>query len=285
MMLVLRSAAVTVSARPAKDPPGAANVDRVDLRGASAVRAGTYAFDGADVVTDWHTHELHQIEYAFEGVVEVETAKAHFLLPPHQAIWIPAGLPHRTTLRRVRTMSVFFEPNAEAAVEDRARVLAAAPVVREMILYAGRWPIDRVTSDPGADAYFDVLSRLARTWVEHEPPLSLPVSSDPVIAAVMHATQAALADITAAALCRAVGISPRTLRRRFPEATGTTWRRYLHHSRLLRAMALLAESNDSVVDVATAVGFASTSAFTRAFAAFGGDTPTAYRRRIRHRPS
>jgi AraC-like DNA-binding protein len=58
------------------------------------------------------------------------------------------------------------------------------------------------------------------------------------------------------------------------------WRRYLLESRLLRAMALLVEPNHTVMDVATAVGFDSVSAFTRAFGRYTGETPTAYRRRV-----
>src|SRR4051794_13463372 len=103
--LIIYGLAVTVSARPAKDLPGAANIDPrtvglgvVDMRGGSPVRAGTFAYDGGDIVTGWHCHDLHQIEYAFEGVAEVETDGAHYLLPPQQVVWIPAGLTHRTTL-------------------------------------------------------------------------------------------------------------------------------------------------------------------------------------------
>jgi AraC-like DNA-binding protein len=58
------------------------------------------------------------------------------------------------------------------------------------------------------------------------------------------------------------------------------WRRYLLHSRLLRAMALLSEPGPTVLDVATEVGFDSVSAFTRAFRAYTGETPTGYRRRV-----
>jgi len=39
------------------------------------------------------------------------------------------------------------------------RVLPAAPVIREMILHARRWPIDRNTSDPVADAFFGALGQ------------------------------------------------------------------------------------------------------------------------------
>jgi AraC-like DNA-binding protein len=114
----------------------------------------------------------------------------------------------------------------------------------------------------------------------HEAPLCLPTSSDPVIRGAMDYTDAHLADVTVAALCAAVGISERSLRRRFGAATGMTWRQYVLQSRLLRAMARLTEPNRSVIDVATEIGFDSVSAFTRAFVRLTGETPTAYRRRV-----
>src|SRR5438034_130536 len=55
---------VTVSARSAKDLPVAANVESdapglgvVDMRAGSPVRAGTFPYDGGDLVADWLAHE------------------------------------------------------------------------------------------------------------------------------------------------------------------------------------------------------------------------------------
>jgi AraC-like DNA-binding protein/quercetin dioxygenase-like cupin family protein len=278
---------VTVSARPAKDLPVAANVEAglqglgiVDMRGGASVRAGTFAYDGGDLITDWHSHDLHQIEYAFEGVAEVETGTAHYLLPPQQAVWIPAGLTHRTTLKRVRSVAVFFDPAMVEGADDRVRILAATPVIREMIVYAARWPIARPASDQVADAFFDALALLVVDWLAHETPLCLPTSSDPVLRAVMDYTNANLPGVTVAAACAAAGLSERSLRRQFGAATGMTWRQYVLQSRLMRAMALLTEPGRTVIDVATEIGFDSVSAFTRAFVRLTGETPTAYRRRV-----
>ncbi|MGH8984152.1 MAG: helix-turn-helix domain-containing protein [Acidimicrobiia bacterium] len=271
---------MTVSARPANDLPAAANVAMVDMRDGSPVRAGTYAYEGNDLVTGWHTHDFHQIEYAFHGVVEVETRAAHYLLPPQQAVWIPAGLAHQTTLRRVRTVSVFFAPEMIVGIDERARILAAVPVIREMIVYGVRWPIDRPTSDAVSDAFFDALAKLTLDWLDDETPLCLPTSTNPVVEAAMSYTGAHLAEVTAGRVCRAIGVSERTLRRQFSGDTGMSWRQYLLHSRLLRSMALLAEAGPTVLDVATSVGFDSVSAFTRAFTRYTGETPTTYRRRV-----
>ena len=271
---------MAVSARPVKDLPTAANTLAVDMRGGTPVRAGTFAYAGDDFVTNWHTHDLHQVEYAFEGVVEVETASAHYLLPPQQAVWIPAGVAHRTTLKSVRSVSVFFDPAMVESTDERARVLAAAPVIREMIVYAARWPIARRESDAAADSFFEALSHLVAEWLEHETPLCLPTSRDPLIAAVMAYTGEHLDQVGLHDVCRDVGVSERTLRRQFSAATGMTWRQYLLERRLLRAMAMLAEPGPTVLDVATAVGFESVSAFARAFRRYAGETPTAYRRRV-----
>jgi AraC-like DNA-binding protein/quercetin dioxygenase-like cupin family protein len=271
---------VTVSARSVKKKPLTARSGFVDMRGGTQVRAGTYPYDGPDAVTGWHSHDLHQIEYAFKGVVEVETATAHHLLPPQQAVWIPAGLTHRTTLKRVRSVSVFFAPDMVPAVDGRARILAAEPVIREMILYGRRWPIGRATSDETADAFFEALAKVAFEWLGHETPLSLPTSTDPDVAAVMAYTRDHLDHVAVGDVARAVGWSERTVRRRFVEATAMSWRSYLLHSRLMRAMALLAEPGPSVLEVATTVGFDSVSAFTRAFGRYSGETPSAYRARV-----
>jgi AraC-like DNA-binding protein len=272
---------MAVSARPANDLPDPATDDLIDLRTAPAVRAGTFAWDGPDVATGWHRHPYHQVEYALTGVAEVETPAGRYLLPPQQAIWIPAGLPHATTLSDVTSVAVFFDPSMLPGPADRARVLAAAPVVREMIAYAVRWPIERPASDAAADAFFEVLARLVLDWLEQETPLWLPATSDPVIRAVMAYSDDHLPTVTAASVCRAVGLSERTLRRRFPAVTGMTWRAYTLQSRLLRAMALLAQPGTSILDVATAVGFDSPSAFTRAFQRWTGESPSAYRARVR----
>ncbi len=278
---LLQSDAMVVSASSAKDRTVPA-ASLVELRDGAPVRAGSWPEDADDLVTTWHTHDLHQLLYAFEGIVEVETAGSHHLLPPQQAAWIPAGLPHQTTLRRVKSGAVFFEPEMVPDRDDRVRVLAAVPPIREMIVYAMRWRIDRPASDPTADAFFEALALLAADWLDSaEAPLRLPTTTVPTIHAVMEHTQAHLTDVTAADVCAAAALSERSLRRQFLAATGMSWQQYRLTSRILRAMAILAESDRTVLDAATAVGFDSLSGFNRAFLRLAGETPSAYRRRIK----
>jgi AraC-like DNA-binding protein len=258
----------------------------VDMRSGGRPLAGSFWYEGERLITGWHCHDLHQIEYALQGVVEVETASAHYLLPPQQAAWIPAGLEHETTINAaVRSVSVLFEPQLVPEPGQRARILAVAPLIREMMIYALRWPIGRAESDRVADGFFRTLGHLVSEALEHEAPLSLPTSGHPIVASAMAYTSEHLGSVTAAEVSRAVGVSERTLRRQFQTEVGISWRSYLLQARLLRAMALLAEPGPSVLQVATAVGFDSVSAFARAFLQRCGETPSGYRRRVCDAPT
>jgi AraC-like DNA-binding protein len=253
-----------------------------DLRLGGRALAGSYLYEGDRLVTGWHAHDLHQIEYAIEGIVEIETARGHYLLPPQQAIWLPAGLRHQATMSaRRRTVSVMFDPRLVEDTEGRARVLAASPVIREMMIYAVRWPIERPAGEPVSDGYFRTLGHLVREAFDQETPLSLPSSTNPLVSAAMTYTREHLEWVTAADVARAVAVSERSLRREFRSATGMSWRDYVRQARLLQATALLASTDLSVRAVSTAVGFDSVSSFGRAFALYRGEMPSAYRRRLR----
>ncbi len=232
-------------------------------------------------MTTWHSHDMHQIEYAVGGVVEVETATTHYLLPPQQAVWIPSGLRHRATMSaNVQCVAVMFDPELIPFDGSRAAVLNVSQLIREMIIYAQRWPIDRLSDEPRAERYFRTLGDLVLDAIDSdEALLNLPVSDHPIVHAAMTHTKEHLHEVTIAEVSRACAVSDRTLRRLFEAHAGCSWRTYLLHARMLRAMALLASPGQSVQETARAVGFDNASSFTRAFTEFCGRSPSAYSRR------
>jgi AraC-like DNA-binding protein/quercetin dioxygenase-like cupin family protein len=277
---------VAVSALSDRQYAQSDNLPRViDLRRGGRVLAGSYLYEGDGLITGWHSHDVHQIEYALHGLVEVETDAAHYLLPPQQAAWIPAGLQHQAVMNPdVKTLAVMFEPELIPDRSDRARIIAVSPLIREMMIYALRWPIDRdrgATEDQRVpDGFFRTLAHLVAEALDHEAPLSLPTCEHPIVAAAMAYTKEHLNSVTATHVSQSVSVSERTLRRLFQENIGFSWRTYLLNARMMRAMALLAEPGQSVQATATAVGFESLSAFTRCFTQFSGESPSGYRRRV-----
>jgi transcriptional regulator GlxA family with amidase domain len=89
--------------------------------------------------------------------------------------------------------------------------------------------------------------------------------------------------ITVADLARLTHMSERTVVRRFTDETGIAPRRWLTLQRLARARELLEESELSVEEIATAVGYATATSLRNHLTAEVGLLPTAYRRTF-HRP-
>jgi AraC-like DNA-binding protein/quercetin dioxygenase-like cupin family protein len=274
---------VTVSALSDKGLAEPAKIPRpvIELRRGGRATAGSYLYEGEGLITGWHSHEVHQIEYAMHGVVEVETDSAHYLLPPQQAAWIPVGLEHQAVMSPdVKTVAVMFDPELIPEAGGRARIIAVSPLIREMMIYALRWPMNRASGDPVSDGFFRTLAQLVSEALDHEAPLSLPTSAHPIVAAALAYTKEHLDSVTADEVSRAVAVSERTLRRLFQDTLGFSWRTYLLHARMLRAMALLAAPGQSVQATSSAVGFESLSSFTRCFTQFCGETPSGYRKRV-----
>jgi len=86
---------------------------------------------------------------------------------------------------------------------------------------------------------------------------------------------------SAAELAEAMGVSPTHLRRLFARVAGKSPSRCLREMRLEFAQDLLANTEDSVGEIAEAVGASSMAVFARAFRAATGVSPTAWRRRAR----
>jgi AraC-like DNA-binding protein len=237
---------------------------------------GSIVLDDYDLDTPWHSHDMHQLQYAFDGAIEVEDERARHLLPCSLAAWIPAGVAHRTSLHRVRSGSILFAPEAVRPAGERVRILEVSPLMREMILEAMRWPVQELQDATGR-AYFAALALLCAEWIQKETPLSLPTAREPAMQAAVAYTRAHLGTSNMSAVCRSAGVSERTLRRRFHQELGMSWNEYRRRARLLAAAALLERTAMPIGVIAAQVGFESQSAFAKAFRDLTGKSPRAFR--------
>ena len=86
---------------------------------------------------------------------------------------------------------------------------------------------------------------------------------------------------TIAKAAEASEMSVRTLQRRL-EDVGLTFQELVNEVRLEKAVRLLLRPGASVAAVASALGYSDPAHFTRAFRSWTGETPSAFRRRLRH---
>nr|MCU0682798.1 helix-turn-helix transcriptional regulator [Polyangiaceae bacterium] len=236
-------------------------------------------------VSRWHAHRKHQLLYSAAGALHLEIGGAQWLLPPQRAGWIPARMRHRVRATGpIALRTLYLDPGESVPEGGEARVFSVSPLAREMILYAMRWGPGQRAFDPLARAFFAALGALLGEWFADARPYYLPTARSPELGYAMRLVLDRLDEpLTAIEVARAAGLSTRTLARRFADEAQTTWRRFLHDARMLKAMDLLARPGARVTETAFAVGFESLGAFSRAFERFAGESPRDYRRRVGHR--
>ena len=88
-------------------------------------------------------------------------------------------------------------------------------------------------------------------------------------------------DISGSAMAKMLGISVRSLNRRFSNATHQTPHAYLRKIRLDHAKELLKQSNLSVADIAEQIGFNDNSHFCSTFKRYTSVTPGEYREAVK----
>lgn len=242
-------------------------------------RPGSSHRDGMSVDLQWHFHDMHKLLYAFEGAAEVESIRGRNVIPKQLAAWVPAGVPHCTSIHGIRWVSVFF--NAEMVIdsEQRVRTVMVSPLMREMLREAMRWPLGE-PDNALRTSFFTTMSQLCSEWITREADLVLPTSSDPRVERALAYTSQRM-DLKIAEICVHAGISERSLRRHLKAETGITWEVYRQRSRLLQAISLLSDSDEPISEIARQCGFDSPSAFAKVFRDTMGEAPREYRQRTR----
>jgi AraC-like DNA-binding protein len=226
-------------------------------------------------------HEWDQLTYAAKGFMALRTEDTRWLVPPHRAIWVPAGIEHQETMYGpVSVRSLFLAPAITAHLPRELRTLDVSPLLRELILHTCR--IGSLDRRVRAQAHLIEVVVDQLTTVS-EVPLQLPWPRDARAQRVADLLQRRPGDARSThALARLAGASVRTLERAFSRETGMAFGEWRRRCRLLQAMRLLVRGAP-VTDVALESGYASTSAFVGAFKALFGVTPGQYALGVRVR--
>ncbi|MGD0938309.1 MAG: helix-turn-helix transcriptional regulator [Terracidiphilus sp.] len=221
-----------------------------------------------------HAHGSDQLIYAISGLMEVSSGQSVWLIPPHFALWIPAGTHHRIHMPGPVSMrTLYFRKGQSGRPETHCAVLHVTPLLRELIVEAVRVGQLRVRNRLESALRDMLIFQLQRA-----SPMPTFVTL-PREARALAVAQSILRNPgepkTMAALCVQAGASVRTIERVFRKELGTdfeTWRRQV---RLTKAVEHLV-SGSSIKEVTHKVGYCQPSAFVEIFRRTFGATPKAW---------
>jgi len=227
--------------------------------------------------------DRHYLMYCIKGAVRLEFEGRRWVLPPSYAAWIPADTELAVSITHPMTCcSVLFRPGFVDALPEESVVFTITALARDMIHHCRRWGPDSTRFDDHAHYFFQALA-LTCTELAHRPSnVWTPMVRTEAMKRAIAFTEDHLGDeIALADVAAAAHLSERTLLRRYAEEAGMSWRQSLRRLRMIRAVELLSNEEEPIVQVALQVGYASLSAFNKAFREFSGDTPAAFRARRR----
>lgn len=225
-----------------------------------------------------HSHTWNQLVYAISGALTVNANGRSVVISPEQAVWLPTGTTHSVgSLMGAEFRSLWVADDRSSSITPRTTVIHVSPFLRALIVEAAslkkedRHYAARVTA-----LILDQLRRAtpisgALPWPNHPALLALCESlyADP--ANPRHTDKWGIE----------IGMSSRTLTRRFESEVGMSLRTWRQRLRLFKAIELLG-SELPITEIALRLGYASASAFIFMFRSEMSMSPLQYRRNLSH---
>lgn len=221
-----------------------------------------------------HAHSA-QLLYAVSGVLLVQTRTARWLVPPNRAVWLSPQEEHTVVMRsQARVRSLFIKPYAlNEETMKGSRVTPITPLLKELILAVTLLPID-YQQDRRAQL---LVSLLLEELTHHASAnLLLPWPDDARYQQVCEYVVNHLSEpCSIAQLASACHMSIKTFERQFVQCTGMPFGKWRQKARLLYSLEALSEGS-SITHIALEFGYGSHSAYSAAFKAFFGQSPSAF---------
>ena len=221
-----------------------------------------------------HSHEKHQLIYAIEGVMVVNSQLSQLTVPPSRGILMPRRDVHSIRcVGAVKMRSVFVQPDDSLDLPAETRAVSVSALLSELIKASvGMQP-------PHApDSREERVMRLILDELEILPtlPLNLPQPADPRLRQICAALQRDPGDGSTLAHWRSrLHLDEKTIQRLFRTQTGMTFGQWRQQARLLLALERIA-LGEKIINVAGELGYDSPSAFTAMFRKHFGKTPSQF---------
>lgn len=221
-----------------------------------------------------HSHTWNQLVYAISGALTVNADGRSVVISPEQAVWLPTGTRHSVgSLMGAEFRSLWIAGDASRGMTSGTTVVQVSPLLRALIVEAASFR-------KGDRNYAARVTALILDQLRRAPPIAgaLPWPTHPALLALCETLYADPANPRHSARWgQEIGMSPRTLTRRFESEIGMSLRTWRQRLRLFKAIELLG-SDLPITEIALRLGYSSASAFVFMFRAEMSVSPLRYRR-------
>jgi YesN/AraC family two-component response regulator len=261
-------------------------------------------FDKGSYLLPWHQHDAFELNYIVRGVGQrmignqIDTFKAGDML------LLGPRLPHawkehdQQELQGIKAITVKFDEAFQHSVlntmHEFAPILSllnkasSAVVIPDTLQAKLTDKIENLLMQTPARQLLSVLDILL-TISEHETTTLLPdnkqvyqgVESQRAKDAINHIFATYLEPLDVSILADIAGVHPSSLGRLFKKNTGYSPTEFINQVRVNHACNLLMTTKLSVLEISSQSGYQNLSYFNRIFKLLKGDSPSAYKKKIR----
>lgn len=227
-----------------------------------------------------HEHTKSQLIYTEGGVVHVKTEKKKYFLPARHYMWIPAGVRHSiySSNLNVKGRNFYFPTNFSKGQNDiEEGVYPVDDLMMQLMIYTSSWYGDVVKSDKKRYTFFETFMVLLQDNIGKKVPLALPRAQDERLVRIqLYLGENLIEHIVLKKLAKEFGFTERTLQRLFIKDLGMTFIQYFTILRMLKAIEFLLNEKIPINEIASRVGYSSTSTFSNTFFKIIGKRPSEY---------
>ncbi len=252
------------------------NVEELRRLVESDVPALAFAFErsGAEDWAPAHRHARGQLFALTRGLLIVQAGSERWMFPSHRCAWIPPDCLHAArSVGGAAGSMVYLSAEMCRGLPTKPCMFSSSEllfaIVHRVLGWDPRQPLNSAQTR---------LITILRDEIRRpeQQPLRLPIPGEKRLARVAHALLEDVADDrTLDDWAHLAGMARRTFMRAFSAEIGMPFGRWRQQVRLFAALEMLAQQ-ESVTDVAIAVGYDSVSAFIEMFRTMLGRTPQAY---------
>jgi len=210
-----------------------------------------------------HQHNWDQLIYALSGLLEVSSDRGDYVIPPQQAVWIPATKQHSiATINGAQLRSVHLNRGLVNVFGEKITVLTVDQLVKELIHKASGFEFTAEMDMTQQRLLYVLVDQIA---LLPEVALCLPLSQDSLLLPILNWQQAHPdSNKTLVKWSSELGASSKTIARRFDSELGMTFSRWREQLKLHKAIHWLNERRP-VTQIALELGYESLPAFIQMF--------------------
>lgn len=215
-----------------------------------------------------HQHEKGQLIYIEGGVAYIHMTDRTLIIPGRHYVWIPKGVLHYVRMHKsVVTRNLYFYADDDAShpFYSQLGIYPINALLFQMLAYSEKWNGDVAPTDK-AFHFLSAIKTILPEISKKALPISLPTTDNERMLPVLSYINNNFSELlTLASVSKQTRFSERSLSRLFQSTMGTSFLQYLKLLRMVKGIEMMLETDQSISEIAYALGYSSLSAFSNVF--------------------